>query len=46
MPKTRNRYTAEFKKRVVLAALKEDKTPAQLASVNAGLKMTKTPVEI
>ena len=32
MPKTRNRYTAEFKKRVVLAALKEDKTPAQLAS--------------
>ena len=32
MPKPRNRYTAEFKKRVVLAAMKEDKTLAQLAS--------------
>ena len=32
MPKTRNCCIAEFKKRVVLAALKEDKTPAQLAS--------------
>lgn len=32
MPKTRNRCIAEFKKRVVLAALKEDKTLAQLAS--------------
>ena len=32
MPKTRNRCIAEFKKRVVLAALKEHTTLAQLAS--------------
>ncbi len=32
MQKTRNRYTVKFKKRVILAALKEDQTLAQLAS--------------
>lgn len=33
MPNPRNRYAAELKKKVVLAALKEDKTLAQLAFV-------------